>query len=130
QRFLAEHGVECLVVAPSLVPVQSGSRVKTDRRDARKLAHFLRSGDLTPIWIPDEPTEAVRDLERARDDARLAERRARQQLLKFLLRHGRRFTEGKHHWTQIHWRWIRRQRFEHEALERVLEDYILTVQQA
>jgi len=130
QRFLAEHGVDCLVVAPSLVPVQSGSRVKTDRRDARKLAHFLRSGDLTPIWIPDEHTEAIRDLERAREDARLAERRARQQLLKFLLRHGRRFTEGKHHWTQIHWRWIQRQRFEHEALQRVLEDYILAVRQA
>ena len=130
QRFLAEHAVACLVVAPSLVPVQNGSRIKTDRRDARKLAHFLRSGDLTPIWIPDEPTEAIRDLERAREDARLAERRARQQLLKFLLRHGRRFTEGKHHWTQIHWRWIRRQRFAHEALQRVLEDYILAVQQA
>lgn len=130
ERFLAGQGVECVVVAPSLVPVQSGSRVKTDRRDARKLAHFLRSGDLTPIWIPDEHTEAIRDLERARDDARLAERRARQQLLKFLLRHGRRFTEGKHHWTQIHWRWIQRQRFEHEALQRVLEDYILAVRQA
>jgi len=130
QRFLKEKGVECIVVAPGLVPIQQGSRVKTDRRDARKLAHFLRSGDLTPIWVPDEHTEALRDLERARDDARLAERRARQQLLKFLLRHGRRFTEGKHHWTQMHWRWVLQQRFSHEALNRVLEDYIQTVRQA
>ena len=130
QRFLEQHRVECLVVAPSLVPIQSGSRIKTDRRDARKLAHFLRSGDLTAIWIPDEQTEALRDLERARDDARLAERRARQQLLKFLLRHDRRFTEGKHNWTRIHWQWILRQKFSSEALDRVLADYIRAAQAA
>jgi transposase len=102
QRFLTEKRIDCMMVAPSLVPVQTGSRVKTDRRDARRLAHFLRSGDLTPVWVPDEQTEALRDLERAREDAMLAERSARQQLLKFLLRHGRRFTAGKTHWTQIH----------------------------
>jgi transposase len=130
QRFLERNAVECVVVAPSLVPVQSGSRVKTDRRDARKLAHFLRSGDLTPIWVPDEQTEALRDLERAREDARLAERRARQQLLKFLLRHDRRFTEGKSHWTQMHWRWVLQQQFSHEALNRVLADYVQAAQQA
>src|SRR5690606_18768466 len=87
QRFLTAQGIDCIVVAPTLVPRISGCRVKTDRRDARKLAHFLRSGDLTAIWVPDEHTEALRDLERARDDARLAERCARQQLSKFLLRH-------------------------------------------
>lgn len=130
QRFLKQHRVDCIVVAPSLVPVRSGVRIKTDRRDARKLAHFLRSGDLTPIWVPDEQTEAIRDLERAREDARLAERRARQQLLKFLLRHGRRFTEGKHNWTKIHWQWIRRQKFDYEALNRVLADYVHAVEQA
>ena len=129
QRFLAEKQVDCIVVAPSLVPVQSGQRIKTDRRDARKLAHFLRSGDLAPIWIPDERTEAIRDLERAREDARLAERRARQQLLKFLLRHGRRFTEGQSNWTRRHWQWIRQQRFSEEALNRVLADYVQTAQQ-
>lgn len=130
QRFLEHNQVKCFVVAPSLVPIQSGSRIKTDRRDARKLAHFLRSGDLTPIWIPDEQTESLRDLERARDDARIAERRTRQQLLKFLLRHDRRFTEGKHNWTQLHWRWILRQRFELEALNRVLADYVQATQAA
>jgi hypothetical protein len=104
--------------------------VKTDRRDARKLAHFLRSGDLTAVWIPDEPTEALRDLERAREDARIAERRARQQLLKFLLRHERRYTEGTSHWTVRHWAWVRRQTFDQPASQRVLEDYVQTVQQA
>jgi transposase len=130
ERFLRSHEVDCVVVAPSLTPQSSGSRVKTDQRDARKLAHFLRSGDLTPIWVPDEQTESLRDLERAREAARLSERRARQQLLKFLLRHGRRFTEGKSHWTQKHWRWILQQKFSHEAQNRVLRDYVFTTQQA
>lgn len=130
QRALQEKGIDCVVVAPSLIPVQNGVRVKTDRRDARKLAHFLRSGDLTPIWVPDEQTEALRDLERAREDARVSERRARQHLLKFLLRHGRHFTEGRNNWTQRHWRWVLSQRFDHEALNRVLADYVQTAQQA
>lgn len=130
QRYLAARGVNCVVVAPSLIPQASGSRVKTDRRDSRKLAHFLRSGDLTPVWIPDQHTEALRDLERAREDARVAERRARQQLLKFLLRQGLRFTEGNTNWTRSHWEWIRRQKFTLEAQNRVLADYVLTAQQA
>lgn len=130
QRFLVGENVSCIVVAPSLVPVQTGLRVKTDRRDARRLAHFLRSGDLTPVWVPDEQTEALRDLERAREDARLAERSARQQLLKFLLRHERRFTAGKTNWTQIHWAWIRQQAFGQEAANCVLADYVHAAQQA
>ena len=115
QRLLMKMKIDCIIVAPSLIPVRSGERIKTDRRDACKLAHFLRSGDLTAIWIPDEQTESMRDLERSREDARLAERTARQQLLKFLLRHDRKFTEGKSNWTQIHWAWIRKQTFEQPA---------------
>ena len=129
QRFLRGQGVMCRVIAPSLVPRQPGVRVKTDRRDACNLAHYLRSGNLTEVWVPDEHTEAMRDLERARDDARLAERRSRQQLLKFLLRNGRRFTEGKHNWTIKHWAWIARQRFEQPAQQRVFDDYVQTAQQ-
>ena len=128
-RRLAAAGVNCVVVAPALVP-KIGSRIKTDRRDARQLAHFLRSGDLVTIWVPDVATEAIRDLERSRDDARMAERRIKQQLLKFLLRNSRRFTEGKEHWTRIHWDWIRRQKFESEAQKRVLADAVRTAEQA
>lgn len=128
-RRLTRAGLDCRVVAPALVPQVSGTRVKTDRRDARKLAHFLRSGDLTTIWVPDEATEAIRDLERARDDARLAQRRIRQQLLKFLLRNERRFP-GRTHWTKTHWQWIRSQRFEQPAQQRVIEDAIRTAEQA
>lgn len=129
-RALIAAGVDCVVVAPGLVPQVAGAKIKTDRRDARKLAHFLRSGDLTVVWVPDEQTEALRDLERARDDARLAERRIKQQLLKFLLRHGRRYDEGKETWTKMHWAWIRRQKFEHEAQQRVLADAISTTEHA
>lgn len=91
QRALKAEGIDCVVVAPSLVPTRSGDHVKTDRRDAARLARFLRSGDLTEVYVPDEATEAMRDLERARDDAKKAERAARHQLGKFLLRHGRRY---------------------------------------
>jgi transposase len=126
QRDLSAAGIECIVVAPSLVPSKAGDRVKTDKRDAVKLARFLRSGDLTAIHVPDADTEAIRDLERARDDAKRAERTARHQLSKFLLRHGRRYP-GKTHWSRGHFAWMRAQRFEQEAQARVLDDYLATV---
>ena len=129
QRALEKAGYVCQVVAPSLIPVQSGNRVKTDRRDAAKLAHFLRSGDLTPITIPDEEREALRDLERSRDDAKRAERVARQQLDKFLLRHDVRYHEGRN-WTQKHLTWVRRLRLEETVMQTVLEDYLLAVENA
>jgi transposase len=125
-RRLREAGIDCLVVAPSLVPGKPGDRIKTDRRDARKLAHFLRSGDLTEVYIPEEATEAIRDLERARDDAKCAERVARHQLSKFLLRHERHWDRTT--WTQQHRDWIRTQVFEYPAQQRVLEDYLKTVE--
>jgi transposase len=128
-RALQEAGIDCKVVAPSLIPKKSGDRVKTDKRDAVKLARFLRSGDLTAIHVPDEATEAMRDLVRSREDAKEAERAARHQLTKFLLRHGRHFT-GKTTWTEAHLDWIRSQQFKHEAQNRVLVDYVRTVENA
>ncbi len=127
-RWLNERGYCCEVVAPSLVPVQ-GSRIKTDRRDARKLAHFLRSGDLVPVRIPERQTEAMRDLERAREDAKAAERVVRQQLDKFLLRHGRAWSGGTR-WTRKHWAWIRQQQFSEPAWRAVCDDAIHAVEQA
>lgn len=128
-RELKRRGISCVVVAPSLVPVQAGNRVKTDSRDARKLARFLRSGDLTAVHVPEEATEAMRDLERAREDAKKAEQVARHQLQKFLLRHGRRY-DGGCSWTQKHLGWIRGQVFEEEAQRRVLVDYLHTLEEA
>jgi transposase len=129
QRALGAAGVECVVIAPSLVPQKAGDRVKTDRRDAVKLARFLRSGDLTEVHVPEAATEAMRDLERSRDDAKRAERTARHQLSKFLLRHGRRY-DGKTAWTGKHLDWMRGQVFEHEAHNRVLVDYVQAVENA
>jgi transposase len=125
-RRLREAGIACMVVAPSLVPSKRGDRVKTDRRDARKLAHFLRSGDLTEVFVPTEAVEAIRDLERTRDDAKCAERVARHQLSKFLLRHDRHWEKTT--WTLKHRDWIRTQKFDFPAQQRVLEDYLKTVE--
>lgn len=125
-RYLRKSEIDCIVVAPSLVPGKAGDRVKTDRRDARKLAHFLRSGDLTEVYVPDEAVEAIRDLERARGAAKSAERVARHQLSKFLLRHDRHWEYTT--WTLKHRDWIRRQKFEYPAQQRVLEDYLKSVE--
>jgi transposase len=127
-RRLNNTGVCCIVVAPSLIPVQAGRRVKTDRRDARRLAELLRAGELVEVKIPERETEAMRDLERARDDAKNAERAARHQLDKFLLRHGRSWSDGTK-WTCRHWNWIERQEFPGEVLRRVLADYVRAVKE-
>lgn len=128
-RLLRKEGYDCEVVAPSLVPMQVGNRIKTDRRDALRLAHFLRSGDLTSVHVPELEAEAMRDLERAREDAKKAERVARHQLDKFALRHGHRF-EGKKRWTAVHLDWMRSLPFDHEAQRRVLVDYVHEVELA
>jgi transposase len=127
-RRLDESGIYCIVIAPSLIPVQSGKRVKTDRRDARQLADLLRAGLLTEVKIPEAETEAMRDLERARDDAKNAERTARHQLDKFLLRYGRIWSRTK--WTRLHWSWIKQQAFATEVSRRVLADNIRAVEEA
>src|ERR1700726_1489380 len=106
---LTQLGVECAVVAPTLVPVKAGDRVKTDRRDAEKLARSHRSDDLTAVWVPDEGSEALRDLVRAREAAKQDQLRARHRLSKFLLRHGRRAPAGVKAWTQKHEQWIKGQ---------------------
>ncbi len=129
-RTLQAAGIECIVVAPSLIPKQAGDRVKTDSRDAVKLARFLRSGDLTPVHVPDEHTEAMRDLERAREDAKRAERSARNVLSKFLLRHGCRYSGKSRTWSSSYLDWIRTLHFEFEAQQRVLVSYLHAVEQA
>lgn len=129
-RYLNDIGICCVVVAPSLIPQRAGERIKTDRRDAVKLAHFLRSGDLVEIHIPEAQNEAMRDLERARGDAKKAELAARHQLDKFLLRHGRRWEGGATKWTVQHLAWVRRQQFPEEASRRVHADYLAALEQA
>lgn len=131
QRQLAQEGIPCVVIAPSLIPVKPGQPIKTDRRDARKLAELFRAGLLTEVHPPSEDEESVRDLCRCRDDAQRDLTRARNRLNKFLLRRGRVYAVGRRPtWSQKYWSWLRSQSFERNADRVVFEDYLLTVQQA
>lgn len=125
---LSALGVHCDVVAPTLVPVKAGDRVKTDRRDAAKLARSYRAGDLTPVWVPDAAHEALRDLVRAREAAKKDQLRARHRLGKFLLRQGRRAPTGLKSWTQRHLAWIKTVPFEQPAQVATLLDYLHEVE--
>ena len=100
-RDITDTGHHCDVVAPSLIPRRSGERVKTDRRDAVKLARLHRAGELRGVWVPDEEQEAMRDLTRAREDMKAIELQARQRLGAFLLRHDRIYRLGSSRWTQM-----------------------------
>jgi transposase len=123
-RLLSSIGIACDVVAPSLVPVRAGDRVKTDRRDAKKLVGLYRAGLLRFVLAPTPELEGLRDLLRCRDDIRGARTAARHRVLKQLLRHGRIFRDGKTAFSQKHRRWINAQRLEdplaHAALEQML----------
>lgn len=130
QRELQKLGLECTVIAPSLIPIRPGDHVKTDHRDARKLAELFRAGLLTEVHPPTEDQEAVRDLCRCRDDARVDLTRARHRLNQFLLRHGRVFGDGMQRaWSQRHRTWLGGLKFEREIEQRVFEDYLLNVEQ-
>ena len=128
-RQLTAMGHECTVVAPSLIPRRPGERIKTDRRDALALARLHRHGELTAVWVPDEEQEAMRDLERCREDMKHSERRVRQRLNSFLQRHSRIYS-GRSRWTQAHFRWLETQRFDHPFQQIVFQEYVDAVQQA
>ena len=124
---LEKLGVDCEVVAPTLVPTKSGERVKTDRRDATKLARCYRAGELTAVWVPDPAHEALRDLVRARESAKKDQLRARHRLSKFLLRNGRRPPKDVEAWTQAYMTWLRAQMFEQPARQVTMIDYLAEV---
>jgi transposase len=128
-RSLKAKGIDCAVIAPSLIPVQQGCHIKTDRRDAARLASLFRAGELTKVAIPEPHVEAMRDLARARDDFKRDERVARQRLDKFLLRQSR-FWSGGTKWTQRHMAWVRAQTFEHLPQTRTLATYLTAIDQA
>jgi len=128
-RQLVEMGHDCIVVAPSLIPVKSGDRVKTDRRDAVMLAKLHRAGELTAVWVPDAAHEAMRDLVRARATAMKVLNKARQHLQGFLLRHGCVYP-GKKGWTKAYRRWLTTVRFQHPAQQIVFQDYVDAVADA
>jgi transposase len=125
---LTALGVECAVIAPTLAPMKAGDRVKTDRRDAERLARSHRAGDLTAVWVPDEGSEALRDLVRAREAAKQDQLRARHRLTKFLLRQGRRPATGVKTWTALYMTWVRQLRFTQLAQEATRLDYLQEVE--
>lgn len=126
QRQLSAMGHQCAVVAPSLVPRKPGERIKTDRRDAVKLAKLHRAGELTPVWVPDPAHEAMRDLARARLAAVRNVREARQQLSGFLLRNGYHYQRDP--WTLLHRRWMADLKFDQPLHYIVLQDCIAAVE--
>ena len=129
QRQLESLGIACEVVAPSLVPRKPGERIKTDRRDARKLAEYLAGGHLTPVRPPTPAEEAARDLCRAREDAKQDRMRCRHRLSKFLLRRGVSYSAGRKMWTQAHRAWLQKRSFGDPWEQVVFDDYRLAVEQ-
>lgn len=129
-RQLQEMGIPCVVAAPSLIPIKAGDRVKTDRRDALKLARLLRSGDLSPAWVPDEEHEGLRDVSRAREDAVEDLHRARQRLSKLLLRRDLRPPTGVNAWTKRYREWLHQLKVGSPGPDAVLEEYRVAISEA
>jgi len=129
-RQLVALGVGCEVVAPSRIPRAPGERIKTDRRDAMKLAKLLRAGELQGVWVPDEECEAMRDFTRCRSDFKSQELKARQQLNAFVLRHGHHWPSSKTRWTQTHYNWLESLKLDHPWQQVVLQEYIEAVRAA
>ncbi len=125
-RHLTENGIDCCVVAPALIPKKSGDRIKTDRRDSMTLARLHRAGELTGVYVPDTEDEALRDLVRGRDDAKKAQRKAKQQLGAFFLRHNFIYS-GKSKWSKAHFNWMADITMSHPAQQIVLQEYIDTI---
>jgi transposase len=122
-RYLTGKGYECMVAAPSLIPQKSGCRIKTDSRDAIDLARLHRAGELTAVYVPHPEDEAIRDLTRAREDAKSAAKKAKQQLGAFLLRHGHVYT-GKSTWSKAHFNWISDIKMENSYQQFTLQEYV------
>ncbi|NTV53933.1 MAG: IS110 family transposase [Syntrophaceae bacterium] len=127
-RHLTAQGFRCDVIAPSMTPKKSGDRIKTDRRDAVTLARLYRASELTPVYVPREDDEAMRDLVRGRGDAVNATRKARQRLSAFVLRHGFRYS-GRKAWSVAHLRWLADIKMPHPAQQVALQEYIHSVEE-
>jgi len=128
-RQIASMGHSCRVAASSLVPQRPGDKVKNDRRDARKLARHLRNGDLSPVWVPDEDNEALRDLSRARQSAKEDLHRNRQKLLKFLLRLGIRSPQRIRNWGSKHWQWLKALKLDNSIQQMILSEHIYAIEE-
>lgn len=126
-RDLAKAEIPCVIMAPTTLPKAPGNHVKTDRIDAEELAKHLAWGTYSAIHIPTPQDEAVKNYTRLRNTRKKALKRAKQNLLSFLLRHGRSFTEGKTYWTIVHYRWLKRQQFQDVVDQETFKEYLQEV---
>ncbi len=127
-HYLTNNGIDCIVTAPSMIPKKSGVKIKNDRRDAQNLARLHRAGELKAIYVPKPEDEAMRDLIRGRDDARVAARKAKQRLLSYLLRHGLNYS-GKSRWSRAHYNWLSDIKMAHPAQQITLQEYIKAIEE-
>jgi transposase len=128
-RHLRDKDIDCMVTAPSTIPKKNSDRIKNDRRDALTLARLHRAGELTPVYVPDKEDEAIRDLIRAREDARMVAKKAKQRLSAFLLRQGYVYS-GKSRWSKAHMNWIVDISMPHRAQQLALDEYIDALNEA
>jgi transposase len=128
-RFFLSLGIECFVIAPSLIPSKPGERIKTDRRDAVRLAQLFRAGELTSIYVPTEDDEALRDLVRAREDAKEDELRVKHRLTKFLLRHNIKPPTDVRKWTLKYRDWLNKLKFTRSTSSIVFQEYYYQLQE-
>lgn len=122
-RWLKEIGVQCEVIAPSLIPKRSGDRIKTDKRDAKNLGRLYRAGELVAVHIPDEESESERSIIRLRGQIKKEIHQSKQYILKFLLARGLAYKEGKN-WTEKHWKYLRQIKFDQEGESFTYRRYI------
>jgi transposase len=127
KRRIEALGCQCVVIAPSLTPIKPGEKIKTDRRDAKKLLNLFKAGLLTEVHAPDQQQESARELTRCRETAKENLKRIRHQLLKFLTRHGYIYSDG-HHWTGKHINWLRNLDFDNLLLKDVFDSYLTEMQ--
>lgn len=128
-KLLCGLDVECIVAAPSLIPKRPGDRVKTDRKDSERLAELLQARELTPVWVPSDEDEALRDLVRAREDRKQDLLRGKHRLQKLLLRHSIGEPEGIRRWTKPYYSWLRSLEFDLPTLKAAFEEYLLAIQE-
>jgi transposase len=127
-RQMEGMGIDCAVVAPSLIPKKSGERVKTDKRDALKLAALHRSGHLTAVWVPDEANEALRELLRAREVMKKDEQAYKRRIGMFLHRHGLKHPDHLKKWSSKYRQWLQALKFEHRPRQLAFDDYVRQVE--
>ena len=124
-KELKNNGIECIIIAPTSLPKQKAGEIKTDKRDARKIAHALAAGNYKAVYVPDDHDDQIKQYIRMRDDHKLALKKIKQQILSFCLRNGYKFTEGKNHWTLKHLKWLRNLEMP-QLLKTILEEYLIS----